>query len=90
MPSVRRHVRLVIAGQKIEVETNALDLARAEHDGEGDTVRGMRTLHEACKRARLDVPAKFDTFLDQLDSIDDLDDEDSLGGGDLDPTRTAG
>jgi hypothetical protein len=88
MPSVRRHVRLVIAGQKIEVETNALDLARAERDGEGDTVRGMRVLHEACLRNRLEVPAKFETFLDQLDAIDDLDDDQD--GGELDPTRPAG
>lgn len=86
MPSVRRHARLVIAGRKIEVETNALDLAHAERDGEGDTVRGMRTLWEACKRARVeDIPTKFETFLDQLDSIDDLDDEDTLGD-DMSPT----
>jgi hypothetical protein len=90
MPSVRRHVRLIIAGQKIEVETNALDLARAERDGEGDTVRGMRVLHEACLRGRVEgVPSKFETFLDQLDAIDDLD-GDGEDSGELDPTRPAG
>jgi hypothetical protein len=86
VPSLRRHVRIVYAGRKLDVETNALDLAHAERDGEGDTVRGMRTIHQACLRARLeDIPAKFETFLDGLDEIDDLDDE----GADLDadPTR---
>lgn len=88
MPSVRRHVRVVVAGTKFEVETNALDLAHAERDGEGDTVRGMRTIWEACRRNRLDgIPTKFDEFLDQLDEIDDLDDTDSLAGDDLSPTR---
>ena len=88
MPSVRRHVRVVVAGVKHDVETNALDLAHAERDGEGDTVRGMRTIWEALRRNRVDVPAKFDTFLDQLDEIDDLDDLDGLGD-DLDPTVAA-
>jgi hypothetical protein len=87
MPSVRRHVRVVVAGEKHEVETNALDLAHAERDGEGDTVRGMRTIWEALRRHRLAVPAKFETFLDQLDSIDDLDDLDSED--DLNPTVAA-
>ena len=89
MPSVRRHVRVVVAGQKFEVETNALDLAKAERDGEGDTVRGMRTIWEALRRNRLEVPAKFDAFLNDLDEIDDLDDDTELGGSDLDPTRPA-
>jgi hypothetical protein len=80
-------VRVVVAGVKFEVETNALDLAHAERDGEGDTVRGMRTIWEACRRNRLEVPAKFDTFLDQLDEIDDLDDD--TGEDDLGPTVAA-
>ena len=83
MPSVRRQVRVVVAGAKFEVETNALDLARAERDGEGDTVRGMRTVWEALRRNRCEVPGKFETFLDQLDAIDDLGEGD---GDDLSPT----
>lgn len=86
MPSVRRRVRVVLAGHKFEVETNALDLAKAERDGEGETVRGLRTVHQACLRNRIeDVPIKFEAFLDALDEIDNLDE---YGGEDeLRPTH---
>jgi hypothetical protein len=92
MPNVRRHVRVVVDGAKFEVETNALDLAHAERDGEGDTVRGMRTIHNALLRNRAEgVPTKFEAFLSALDSIDDLDGEDEGDGEDLaDPTQRKG
>lgn len=89
MASVRKRVRVVVAGEKFEVETNALDLARAERDGEGDTVRGFRTVHHALLRNRCEgVPTKFETFLDKLDSLDDLDD-DALDTEAMDPTQPA-
>lgn len=93
MPSVRRRVRVTLDGTKIELETNALDLARAERDGEGDTVRGMRTIYEACLRERVDgvKAGKFESFLGSLDAIDDLDEEpEGLAGSDLDPTPPTG
>jgi hypothetical protein len=95
MPSVRRHVRIVLDGVKVEIETNALDLARAEREGEGDTVRGMRTIYEACLRNRVEhvAPNKFDAFLSSIDAIDDLDDEEQQGDlavDETDPTRRTG
>jgi hypothetical protein len=38
----------------------------------------------------VDVPKRFDAFLEQLEVMDDLDEEDGGGGdGSLDPTRPA-
>jgi hypothetical protein len=86
---VRRRFRLVLAGQKVEIDTNALDLAKAEREGEGPVVQGLRLMHQACLRQRVDgVPVKFDEFASMLDEFDDItDDED--GVGDMDPTRLA-
>ncbi len=91
MANVRRHMRIVLDGEKFEVTTNALDLVHAERDGQQAVSQGLRTAHQACLRMRLDVPTKFETFLEKLDSFDDLtDEEDQDVPNDLDPTQSAG
>jgi hypothetical protein len=96
MSKVRRRFRLVLDGEVLEVQTNAMDLVKAERDGQGPIQQGMRTAHMACLRLRKPVPVKFEAFAEQLDEWDDLtDDEDDEaaeeeGGGDLDPTRSEG
>lgn len=89
MSSVRRQFRLVIAGQKVDVETNALDTVKADRDGEGDLTKSMRVLHNACLRHRVDgTPVKFAEFLEQLDDVEDLTDQaDEDEDADLDPTQ---
>jgi hypothetical protein len=88
--NVRRTMRVVLNGEKFEVQTNALDLVHAERDGQGAIGQGLRTAHQAAIRMRLKVPPKFDTFLEQIDSFDDLtDDDEEEGLGDLDPTQKA-
>ena len=91
MANMRRKLRVVVKGNALEVETSALDIAHAERDGEGQTVMGFRTAHAACRRNGLDVPAKFETFLELLDEFTDLtgeEDEDEAPFGVLpDPTQ---
>jgi hypothetical protein len=88
MATVRRHVRLVLAGQKFDLNTNAVDMVKADRDGEGELTRGMRVLHQACLRQRVEgVPVKFDVFLEQLDDIEDLDDLEAVDA-EADPTPT--
>ena len=89
MANVRRTMRIILNGEKFEVQTNALDLVNAERDGQGAIGQGLRTAHQACIRLRLKVPPKFDTFLSQIDSFDDLtdDDDEEEGQGELDPTQ---
>lgn len=87
MPGVRRHVRVVLNGRKYDVETNALDMVKAEREGEGPIKMGMRTVHAALVRTKAeDVPPRFDAFLESLDDFEDLDEGD---GSDLDPTNPA-
>ena len=60
MPAVRRRFRIVLDGEEpIELTTNALDLIRAERDGQGSVAQGMRTAHNAALRLRKPVPVKF-------------------------------
>lgn len=86
MSNVRKHFRVIIAGEKIETETNALDMVRAERDGQGPAAHGLRTVHAALIRQRVpNVPPKFETFLEQLDDFEDLDDDDTEDAAELDP-----
>jgi hypothetical protein len=91
MSKVRRRFRLVLDGETLEVETNAMDLVKAERDGQGPVQQGLRTAHVACLRMRKDVPAKFEAFAELIDEFDDITDDevDEDGGGDLDPTQSA-
>jgi hypothetical protein len=90
VPNVKRHLRLVVNGAKFEIETNALDLVHADRAGQPEATLGLRTAHQACLRLDVDVPKRFDAFLEQLEVMDDLDEEDGGGGdGSLDPTRPA-
>lgn len=90
MPAVRRRIRLVLEGRKVEVQTNAMDMVQAERDGEGAFQMGLRTMHAACMRLRVEgVPANFGVFCEQLDEFDDLDDGGDAGV-ELDPTRRTG
>jgi hypothetical protein len=88
LESVRRQYRLILAGQKVDVEINALDRVKADRPNQGDETKMFRILHYACLRSRVEgVPLQFDEFCNLLDAMEDLtDDED--GGQDLDPTRT--
>lgn len=90
---MRRRARLVVEGRTVNIETNALDFAKAEREGEGETVMTLRLLHHAAMRQKVEgVPLKFETFLSQLDEFETEDeDEDELGGDDdADPTRPRG
>ena len=91
MAKVRRTMRLVVDGETIEVQTNAMDLVKAEKDGQGPISQGLRTAHQACLRQRRAVPVRFDDFLSLIDTFDDItdDDEEEDGRGEMDPTRTA-
>ena len=93
MPRVRRRFRLEIDGETFEVETNALDLVKAERDGQGSVQQGLRTAHIAALRQRKPVPVKFETFAEQLDAFDDITDEPDDDGevdddSDLDPIQS--
>lgn len=80
----------MLAGTKIEVESNGLDLAKAERDGEGMTVMGMRLMHQACLRNRVEnVPTSFESFCRQLDEFEDVTDADADADDDLGPTQLA-
>lgn len=91
MPKIkmRRRARLIVEGREVNVETNAVDFAKAEREGEGGTVMTLRLLHHAAMRQRVEgVPIKFETFLAQLDEFETDDDDDDLGGDDgADPTH---
>lgn len=79
-------------GERFTVQTTALDLVKAERDGQGSVGQGLRTAHFAALRAhRADVPIKFDDFCSALIEFTDVtpDDEQEDGGGDLDPTQSA-
>ena len=87
MSSVRRQYRLIVAGQKFEVETNMADAMKADVPGLGDTEKVVRTLHYACLRNRIEnIPIKLGDFAGQLDDMEDLTDDDGPDA-DLDPTQ---
>jgi hypothetical protein len=87
---VRHQWRLILNGQKIEVESNALDRVKADRPNESDETRGLRSLHLACLRNRAEgIPLKFEEFLNMLDSIEELNDDGADGLSDLDPTHAA-
>ena len=92
MAKIRRTFRVGLGGERFTVETTALDLVKAERDGQGPVAQGLRTAHWAMIRNRLPVPMKFDDFCLDLDSFDDLtvdDDPDEAGADDMDPTQSA-
>jgi hypothetical protein len=95
---VRRTFRLAMeedGGERFTVQTTALDLVKAERDGQGSIQQGLRTAHFAALRMRRPgVPVKFDDFCSDLieftDITDDNDPDEQEGAGDMDPTQLEG
>lgn len=88
MASVRTQWRVVLAGHKFEIETNALDQVKTDRTGQPQNTHGMRTLHHACLRERVEgVPVKFDDFLSQLDDVEEINETAGEVDDDLDPTQ---